>query len=372
MNDITVEPISPKRDTLPFIKFAWQIYKNFPQWVPPLIMDRKKLMDKDKNPFYKHADAEFFLARRHGAIVGRIGAIINHNHNKEHNENIGFFGFFESIDDQQVADALFDSARAWLKARGVTAVRGPASPSVNDEYGLLVDGFDKPPVVLMPYNPAYYASLIEKAGLAKIKDLYAYLVTEKNVFSEKFVRVAELVRQREGLTLRSLNMKDFKNEIQRIKDLYNRAWQYNWGAVPMTSEEFDALAKDLKPVVVPELVLIAEYQGEPVGFSLSLPDLNVAFKYNKRGRLLPGLLRLILHKKEIKLVRIIVLGVVPERAKTGAGTLLLYETGKRGIEMGYPFGEAGWVLEDNVMMNRAAEFMNGVRYKTYRIYEQSL
>ncbi len=372
MDALTVEPISAKRDTLPFIKFAWQIYRDYPHWVPPLLMDRKKLMDKEKNPFYKHAEAEFFLARRNGEIVGRIGAIINHNHNKEHNENIGFFGFFECVNDQQVADTLFGTANSWLKKRGVTALLGPASPSVNDEYGLLIDGFDKPPVVLMPYNPPYYVTLIEKAGFIKVKDLYAYLVKEENVFSEKFVRVAELVRQREGLTIRSLNMKDFKNEIQLIKDLYNRAWQYNWGAVPMTSEEFDALAKDLKPVVVPELILIAEFKGEPVGFSLSLPDLNMALKYNKNGKLLPGLVYMFLHKKKINLVRIIVLGVVPEKMKTGAGTLLLYETGKRGTEMGYPFGEAGWVLEDNTMMNRAAEFMNGVRYKTYRIYEQSL
>ena len=224
----------------------------------------------------------------------------------------------------------------------------------------------------MPYNPPYYAELIGKAGFGKVKDLYAYLVTEENVFSEKFVRVAELVRRREGLTIRSLNMKDFKNEIQRIKDLYNRAWQYNWGAVPMNSDEFDALAKDLKPVVIPELVLIAEFNGEPVGFSLSLPDLNVALKHNTNGWLLTGLFYLFAYKKKINLVRIIVLGVVPEKMKTGAGTLLLYETGKRGIEMGYPFGEAGWVLEDNVMMNRAAEFMNGERYKTYRIYEMPL
>ncbi len=167
-------------------------------------------------------------------------------------------------------------------------------------------------------------------------------------------------------------MKDFAGEIARIKRLYNSAWQYNWGAVPMTDAEFDALAKDLKPVVDPRLVLIAEHQGEPVGFSLSLPDLNVPLKYNRRGTLLGGLFQMLWRKKEIKLVRIIVLGIIPEKLKTGAGTLLLYETGRRGIEAGYPFGEASWVLEDNVMMNRAAEFMNGKRTKTYRLYETPL
>jgi hypothetical protein len=372
MASLSILPVSSKQETEAFIKFAWSIYQNIPQWVPPLLMDRRKLMDKKNNPFYQHAEAEFFLARRDEKIVGRIGAIINHNHNKEHNDKVGFFGFFECVDDQSVANALFQTARSWLKERGMSAMRGPATPSVNDEYGLLVDGFDKPPVVLMPYNPQYYVRLIESAGLRKVKDLYSYLVAEENVFSEKFVRVAELVRQREGLTIRAIDMKNFKAEVQLIKDLYNRAWQHNWGAVPMTNAEFDALAKDLKPVVVPELVLIAEFNGEPVGFSLSLPDLNMALKYNKKGKLLPGLFHLFLRKKQINLVRIIVLGVVPERTKTGAGTLLLYETGKRGIENGYPFGEAGWVLEDNVMMNRAAEFMNGKRYKTYRVYETEL
>jgi hypothetical protein len=372
MSSLSIRPVAGKKETEAFIRFAWEIYKDSPAWVPPLLMDRRKLMDRAKNPFYRHAEAEFFIAWRDGRIVGRIGAIVNHNHNAEHKDKVGFFGFFECIDDQEVADALVRTAKEWLAARGMTAMRGPASPSVNDEYGLLIDGFEHSPAVLMPYNPPYYATLLEKAGLAKAKDLYAYLMREENVFSEKFARVAELVRKREDLSIRTIDMREFKAEIQRIKKLYNSAWQYNWGAVPMTEEEFDALAKDLKPVVDPRLVLIAEHKGEPVGFSLSLPDLNVPLKYNRRGTLLGGLLQMFLRKKEIKLVRIIVLGIVPEKVKTGAGTLLLYETGKRGIESGYPFGEASWVLEDNVMMNRAAEFMNGRRTKTYRIYETPL
>jgi hypothetical protein len=372
MSSLSIRPVAGKKETEAFIRFAWEIYKDSPAWVPPLLMDRRKLMDRAKNPFYRHAEAEFFIAWRDGRIVGRIGAIVNHNHNAEHKDKVGFFGFFECIDDQEVADALVRTAKEWLAARGMTAMRGPASPSVNDEYGLLIDGFEHSPAVLMPYNPPYYATLLEKAGLAKAKDLYAYLMREENVFSEKFARVAELVRKREDLSIRTIDMREFKAEIQRIKKLYNSAWQYNWGAVPMTEEEFDALAKDLKPVVDPRLVLIAEHKGEPVGFSLSLPDLNVPLKYNRNGGLLGGLLQMFLRKKEIKLVRIIVLGIVPEKVKTGAGTLLLYETGRRGIESGYPFGEASWVLEDNVMMNRAAEFMNGKRTKTYRIYETPL
>jgi len=372
MSTVSVQPVSSKKDTNRFIRFAWKIYDGSPHWVPPLLMDRRKLMDKEKNPFYKHSEAEFFLAHREGELVGRIGAIVNHNHNKEHNENIGFFGFFECINDQSVADALFGTATKWLKARGVTAVRGPANPSVNDEYGLLIDGFDRPPVILMPYNPPYYATLIEKAGFKKIKDLYAYHVSKEHVMTEKLQRVSEMVRQREGLTFRSLNMNDFDNEVARIKEVYNRAWQYNWGAVPMTDDEFLALAKDLKPVVVPELVVIAEYKGEPIGFSLSVPDLNIVLKHNKRGYLLPGLFRMMCQKKKINWVRILVLGVVRERQRTGAASVLFYETARRGIGLGYFDGEASWVLEDNTMMNRAAELMKGDRYKTYRIYQMSL
>jgi len=372
MNDVTVTPVSSKAEVKQFIKFQWKIYANYPNWVPPLLLDRKKLMDKEKNPFYKHAEAEFFLARRNGKIVGRIGAIVNHNHNKEHSENIGFFGFYESLDDQSVSDALVHTAKEWLKKHGVTAIRGPASPSVNDEYGLLIEGFDKPPVVLMPYNPPYYARLLEGAGFQKVKDLYAYLLSQKTVYSEKLERVSHLVKQRESITFRSLNMKDFANEVKRIKDVYNTAWQYNWGAVPMTDEEFDYLAKDLKPVVEPELVILAEYKNRVIGFALSLPDLNIALKHNKNGYLLPGLFCLMKYKKQINRARIIVLGVLPEYQKSGAAAVLFYETAKRAQKLGYEYGEAGWVLEDNTMMNRSAEMLNAVRYKTYRIYQQPL
>jgi hypothetical protein len=372
MPTIDVRPISSSSDRKQFIRFQWSIYKDYPAWVPPLLMDRRKLMDQKKNPFYAHAETEFFLARRNGDIVGRIAAIINHNHNKEHKENIGFFGFFESINDPEVSGALLKTARVWLKAHGVTAMRGPVTPSVNDEYGLLIDGFDKSPVVLMPYNPPYYPALIEAAGLTKIKDLFAFEVREETAISPKLERVSEMVRQREGLSFRTIDMKNFDREVKILKEVYNRAWQYNWGSVPMTDEEFDALAKDLKPVVVPDLVIIVEYKGEPIGFSLSLPDLNVAFKHNRNGYLLPGLYCLYRYKKQITKCRIIVLGVIRDFQKTGAASVLFYETARRGIANGYPVGEASWVLEDNVPMLRAAEMLGGVKDKTYRLYQMPL
>lgn len=372
MSPLIVRPVQTSGDTKKFIDFLYAHYRNDEHWVPPLRMDREKLIDKKKNPFYKHSLMELFLAERDGQVVGRIGAIVNDNHNREHNDKVGFFGFFECINDQEVANALFEEAKKYLLSKGMNAMRGPANPSVNDEYGLLVEGFDSPPVVLMTYNPPYYETLFLQWGLRKEKDLYAYILDQNTVYTEKFVRANEIVKQRNSLAFRSINMKDFSNEVKRIKEVYNGAWQYNWGAVAMTDEEFDALANDLKMVVEPDLVLIAESKGKIIGFGLSLPDINVALKYNKNGGLIGGLWHLYTKKKKINLCRVIVLGVLPEYQKTGAAGVLFYETAVRAKKLGYQFGEASWILEDNVMMNRAAEAMQGKRYKTYRIFQREI
>ncbi len=372
MDGLVVKPISSKKDVYKFIKFLWKVYKDYPKWVPPLIMDRKKLMDREKNPFYKHSDAEFFLAEVNGEVVGRIGAILNHNHNKEHEENIGFFGFFECINDQTVANALFDKAKEYLQSFCVTAIRGPANPSVNDEYGLLITGFDLSPTVLMTYNPPYYVDLIENYGFKKAKDLYAYLLDQKLVYTDKFNRAHELVKKRHNIVLRTFNKKKFYEEVERVKEVYNKAWARNWGAVPMTDEEMDALAEDLKPILVPELIIFAEKEGKTIGFALSLPDINVALKYNKNGYFIPGLYHLLTKKKKIKKVRVIVLGVLPEYLYTGAGGALFYETAINAKKLGYDFGEASWILEDNERMNRSAEAMLGVIDKRYRVYQMDI
>ena len=372
MASLTISVVHSAKDEMRFIKFLWDIYRDDPNWVAPLIMDRKKLISRKKNPFYKHSDLELFLAERDGKIVGRIGAIVNHNHNKEHGDKVGFFGFFECINDQQVANALFDAAKKFVVSKGMTAMRGPANPSVNDEYGLLTDGFDGSPTVMMTYNPPYYAALVEGYGLKKEKDLYAYLLAQKTVYSERMTRFNEVVKQREKITFRGVNMKDFDGEVKRIKEVYNKAWSRNWGAVPMTDEEFDALAADLKQVIVPELIIMAESKGELIGFALSLPDINVPLKFNKSGGLLTGFYHLMTKKKLIDLVRVIVLGVVPEHQRSGAAGALFYETARVAKGLGYRYGEASWVLEDNIMMNRAAEMMNGKRYRTYRIYQMDV
>jgi GNAT superfamily N-acetyltransferase len=367
-----IRPVLTKRDEAAFIKFQWVPYRGDPNWVPPLLMDRRKLIDRKNNPFYKHSSLAMWLAERDGAVVGRIAAVVNENHIKEHNEKVGFFGFFECLDDREVATALFETACRWLKERGMEAVRGPANPSVNDEYGLLIEGFQYPPTVLMTYNPSYYARLIEEAGFAKVKDLYAYALDGKTVFTDRLVRGAEIVRKRTGAVIREIDMKHFDSEVKTVREVYTRGWARNWGEVPMTEEEFASLAKDLKMTLDPRLVIMAEIKGKPVGFGLALPDYNQILIKNRHGYLLPAIVRILLFKKRINFARVMVLGVLPEHMNSGIGSLLFYELGRRSVEAGYPAGEASWVLEDNVMMNRGAEMMNGVLWKKYRMYQKPL
>lgn len=372
MSSVSIRPVLTKADEKLFIKFQWRPYEGNPYWVPPLLMDRRKLIDRKKNPFYRHARMELWLAERNGQPVGRIGAVINDNHIKEHNEKVGFFGFFECLDDQEAANALLETATGWLRESGMEAVRGPASPSVNDEYGLLIEGFDRSPTILMTYNPFYYQRLIENCGFTKIKDLYAYEVNKDRVFTDKIIRVTEAVKKRTGVTIRTLDKKNFNAEVKLIREMYTRGWERNWGEVPMTEEEFNYVAADLKAIVDPRIVIIAELNGKPVGFGLSLPDYNMVLKDNKNGYLLPALFRIMLFRKRINFCRIIMLGVLPEFLNTGIGGVLFYETGRRAVASGYPAGEASWVLEDNVMMNRGAELMNGDLWKRYRLFQKSL
>ncbi len=222
---------------------------------------------------------------------------------------------------------------------------------------------------MMTYNPPYYIGLIEKYGFRKAKDLYAYLLDQKKVYTERFNRAHELVQQRHHITFRTFNMKRFAEEVDKVKDVYNRAWAKNWGAVPMTNEEFDALAADLKMIIIPELVIFAEKEGKVIGFALSLPDINVALKYNKNGHTLSGLYHLLTKKKKIDLVRVIVLGVLPEYLSTGAGAALFYQTAINAKKLGYGYGEASWILEDNDRMIKSAEAMQGIIDKRYRLYD---
>ncbi len=371
MGNIEIKKLTnSKADRKKFIKFAWEIYEGDPYWVPPLIIDKLKILDKNKNPFFKRAEMDMFMAYKNGEPVGRIAAIKNDAHNQYHNENIGFFGFFESINDQEVANKLLDTAREWIKDKGLTDMRGPANPSSNDEYGLLIDGFDDPPRLMMTYNPRYYLDLMDNYGLKKIKDLYAYKIDYDKVTKEdKIRRVAEISKKRYNVTVRPINMKDFKNELERVKYVYNKAWAPNWGFIPMTDEEIDLLAKDLKPIVEPSLVLFAEVGDETVGFSLVMPDYNEIF-IKMNGKLFPfGIFKLFTQKKKITWARIITLGIIPEYQKRGIDAILYDTIINNAHKIGIDKGEASWVLEDNVMMTHSAEMMRGELYKKYRIYQ---
>ncbi len=356
-----------------FIRFPWKIYRNDLCWVPPLLVDMKKLLDKSRHPFYRHSTAEFFLARRNDEVVGRIAAIQNNNHNRFHNEQTAFFGFFESVSDGTVAAALLDHAAQWARERGLNELRGPMNFSTNETLGVLIEGFDSNPCIMMAHNPGYYGALIENAGFSKAMDLYAwFLLTEKGL-NPKINRVGEKVLRDEGLRVRPLDMKKFWGEVEIIKRIYNDAWSDHWGFVPMTDLEFEHLAKDLKTIVDPRVVLIAEKDKEPVAFSLALPDFNQALK-KINGRLFPiGLPMLLYHARHINQVRVLALGIAKRVQNcSGLGAALYYESFRRGVAAGYRSCEFSWTLESNDLINRSMKLFGAEIYKRYRIYRKPL
>ena len=373
MSKVKIKTVESKSDLMKFIKFPWEIYNGDSNWVPPLIADRKKILSKTKNPFFKHAEAEYFLAEKNGKLVGRIAAIKNDLHNEIHKDKVGFFGFFEAVNDQEVANALFDKSKEWIKSKDLDIMRGPANPSFNDEVGMLLEGFDDAPRLLMTYNPKYYLDLCDGYGFKKSKDLFAYKIeSQKMRSSDKIQRVSDLVRKRYNLKIRQLNMKDFDNELEKVKYVYNKAWEPNWGFVPLTDEEIDAMAKDLKPLVEPSLVLFGEIEDKLIGFALCMLDYNRIIK-EMNGKLFPfGIIKLFTQKKKIDWARIIILGVVPEFQKKGFDAVFYWEILERAKKIGIHLGEASWILEDNDMMNRGAEAMNGTIYKKYRIYDYKI
>ena len=376
MSTLNIIPVTNKADKLRFIKSQWNFYKGDNSFVPPIIMDREKLLDEKKNPFYKHSAIQLFLAEKNGQIIGRIAAIINDNHNIIHNDNIGFFGFFECEDNQETANALFHAAEEWLKSKGKSEIRGPVNPSMNDECGLLIDGFDSPPVILMTYNPKYYEKLVENYGFGKVKDLHAYILDQNTFVSDKMRRTVDIIRQRSQVTIREVDFKNkenFKRDVKILKEIYNAAWQPNWGFVKMTDEEFDFLAADLKQIADPVYTLIAEVKGKVAGFALAIPDINQSLIHNKSGGILGAAWHLLTKKKKINLLRIIVLGVLPEYQKHGVDAVLYQEIGSRGLPRGIQYGEASWILEDNEPMKKAlTTTMHGTIYKTYRMYQKTL
>ena len=369
---LTVEEVRSKQDLMAFVRFPWKIYEGDRNWVPPLIKDQLQKFSPN-HPFRSHSEMILFLAHQGGQRVGRIAGIIDHHYIEFHQEKIGFFGFFESIHDAEVAEALLSRVGVWLKGHGMEKMAGPMNPSTNDECGLLVEGFNTSPCLMMPYNPDYYISLLEGFGLKKSMDLYAYLMEESSFLDGRLFRITErLIKKEPQLRVRPINLRKLDEELKIIKEIYNQAWSKNWGFVPLTEEEIDDLAKNLKPLVVPDLVLFAYWGEEPVAFSVSLPDYNEVLKHlNGKVGVLGGL-KFLYYSRKIRMVRAMLLGVKHAFQKKGVEGLLYVETFKRGTKKGYQKAECSWILENNALMQHGIEAMGGKRYKTYRIYETPL
>ncbi len=347
-------------------------------WVPPFKAEIRKLLDRRANPFFEHGEAEYFLAERDGTAVGRVAAITNRLHNELHEDRIAFFGFFESINDFTVARALLDAASAWVGARGFDKIRGPMSFSVNDECGLLIDGFDTPNTIMMPHNPPYYLTLLETAGFRKAKDLVCLQGGSSLApveAPERTARAVDLILKRYKLRIRPLNTKRFNADVEVVKQLYNRCWEKNWGFVPMTEPEIDHLAAAFKPVVIPTLVPFVETEdGTPVAFGLALPDLNEALHHNRNGGMFPASLTMLLKLKLKRLTRarILLLGILPEWRGKGIDAALYHWIWTRAAERGIGWGEAGWLLEDNTAIIQGLAKAQFTPYKSYRLLDRTV
>ncbi len=372
---VRITAVHDKRDLQRFIRFPWLLYAHDPAWVPPLLGEQKKILDRARHPFHQHAEVEYFLARRGNRVLGRIAAIANHRYNEFHEDRTGFFGFFEVVEDGDVATQLLASAEAWLEARGMDTIVGPMNFSTNDEShspGILIDGFDTPPFVLMAHGRPYYQRLVEEAGYEKANDLLAYLFSSNEAPRRIARAVGRIERGIEGLEIRHMDLRQLPHEVEIVKEIYNSAWERNWGFVPLTDEEISHLASDLKPILEPRYALVASIHGEPVGFSLTLPDFNQALRH-VNGRLFPfGLLKLLWYARRINRARVFALGLKPEHRTRGIDAILYLKTFETADALGHLSGESSWILEDNWPMRRALEKMGAHVHKTYRVYQKRL
>lgn len=358
-----------------FIDFAHDLYKDDKNYVPELYMAQKEMFDRKKYPFFEYGDVKCFLAYQGEKIVGRIAAIKNQRYNDYHKSNIGFFGFFEFIESQEVASALLDAAKEWLADENYDYLMGPTNFTTNETAGFLVDGFDEPPKIMMTYNFPYYDRTLKSLGLEKEMDLYAYMIYSFEA-SDKSIKLSQMLEERlkrTGITIRNISIKDFKTEVERIKVIYNAAWENNWGFVPFTENEFKHLADGLKMLADEDFAYIAEHDGVPVGFSISLPNINEITIDFKKGRLLPfNIIKLLLKKNKTKSVRILATGILEDYRKKGIEAIFFAKNILEARKRKLIGGEASWILESNDEMVKSAEKLNGIRYKTYRLYKLPL
>lgn len=372
---VEVRKVKNKKELKKFIDLPHLLYKDDGNYVPELFIAQKDLLNKDKHPFFLHSEADFFLAYKGNEIVGRIAAIQNNNYINYSKNKVGFFGFFDVIEDFTVAKALLDKAAEWSKERGLQGLMGPGNYSTNETCGILVEGFDSPPTVQMTYNKPYYVDLLERYGFEKDMDLLSYIIYTKDV-PDKLTRLSSKILERlnqKGITIRPVSLKNFKSEVDSILNVYNSAWEENWGFVPMTADEFRHAAKDMKTIVDPDFLLVAEHEGRMIGFSLIIPDMNVVLKKLKNGRLLPtGLFKLLYYKNKIDRVRIVTLGILENYRKLGIDAYFYMKAFEEAKNKNMLYGEASWILENNEMMNKALTNINGNVYKRHRLYKKAI
>jgi GNAT superfamily N-acetyltransferase len=376
VSEIKVSKVGSRADRNAFIRFPWGIYDNDPAWVPPLIIERKAFLNRRRHPFYRHGDAALFLARQNQKIVGRIMASDDPNYNAVHDSNVGCFGLFECIEDRKVAAALFEAAEGWLRRKGRQEIMGPIDYSTNYVCGLLIAGFQFSPTILTAHNPRYYAELIEGCGFEKRMDFYAWWFSDATRAAARLRKLATRLGRRARFTIRQGDLKNLAPEGERLRQIYNDAWKGNWGFVPFTKAEFAHLTKEMKPLLRPDFIAIAEVEGEPAGFVIGLPDINVALQ-KIDGRLttcgIPiGLAKLLYHKARLKTARLIAMGVRPPFRRLGVAEMLVLRVMEEGMVKAGFAGELSMTLENNVLINRFLEAIGAVRYKTYRIYGKSL
>jgi GNAT superfamily N-acetyltransferase len=370
---VEVRPVRSRGELKRFIRLPWRIYRNEPNWVPPLVFERKRFLDRAKNPFFTHGEAEYFLAWRDGEVVGRITAQVDRDFNEFHKNGWGMFGFFESDDDPEVAGALLDAADAWLRERGRDRMVGPMDFTMNDESGVVVEGFDLPPLVKQPYHPRYYQALVEGAGLQKAMDLYMWNleVEDRGKVLPVIWELDEKLESDHGIRLRHMRKRDLQAELDRFLEIYNIAWSDNWGFVPIRREEMEHTAKELRPILDEDWMMACDTaDGETVGIALTVPDINQVLK-RMNGRLLPlGWLKFLVYRGRTDRVRVGFLGVKPEYQHTGVAAAMWAEHFRVAARKPQSGGEMGWILETNTAMNRAMEAMGGRIVKRYRVYER--
>jgi hypothetical protein len=378
---VTIVPISSAEERMDLIKFQWEVYKGDPYWVPPLISDKKYLLDPEGHPFHKHAKVQYFLAKREDKIVGTIAGIVNDNHNAFWDDKVGFFGFYEVLNDQEASSALLAAAEAFVREQGMDTIRGPANFSTNEECGLLVDGWNGPPVIMMTYNPRYYVDFLEAEGYYKAQNLFAFIADIRDFdnagVNPKVWRVADRISQRNDLTFRLINMKDFENDAQAFKDIYNNAWAKNWGFVPLTEEELDHEAESLKTILDPKVVTFALKGGKAIGAGIPLPDLNQPLlkAYPRPGVpewwVMAKLLYYWKVRNTVTILRGFAGGVIEEYRGRGIDAVLALETLKNGLNR-YQYVEFSWILETNIPMRQTAKNLGGKLYRTYRLYDKKV